>query len=201
MYLAKAFTAAAALLFFVTTAHAYSSIPLGGDASCPKGFQPTFVQNSYRYDGHLQKFTNITGSFFDAFWNAGTVVTSTTGTDNVPGATRAASLGDASFNETLTMFDAPPGALRFTYIGPGPKPIAYTPPGEKSIRFDYWAETQRFESICGGEATYIDVITYLCSDPPRAAYDLWYRFHDLTFNAISAEVGAKVFTGDCPRAS
>jgi hypothetical protein len=127
------------------------------------------------------------------------VTTNTTGTDNVPGATRAGVFGEP-FIETLTMFDAPPGALRFTFFGPGPKPVTFTPPGEKSIRFDYWAETQRYESICGGEATYIDVITYLCSNRPRAAYDLWYRIHDATFDAMSAKVGAKVFTGDCPRA-
>ncbi|KAJ7289156.1 hypothetical protein C8J57DRAFT_1046480 [Mycena rebaudengoi] len=200
MHLAKAFTAAAALFFFATTAHAHGSILSGGDVSCPKGFQPTFLQNSYRYDGHLQKFTNITGSFFELSWYAGTVITSTTGTDNVPGATRAGVFGDAPFNETLTMFDAPPGALRFTYAGPG-KPVTYTPPGEKSIRFDYWSETHRYESICGGEATYIDVITYLCSNLPRAAYDVWYRFHAATFDAMAAKVGAKIFTGDCPRAS
>jgi hypothetical protein len=131
---------------------------------------------------------------------AGTVITSTTGTDNVPGATRAGVFGDSSFNETLAMFDAPSGALRFTYVGPGPKPVTYTPPGEKSIRFYYFAETHRYESICGGKATYIDVITYACSNHPRAAYDFWYRLHDTAFGAISAKVGAKVFTGDCPRA-
>ncbi|KAJ7289162.1 hypothetical protein C8J57DRAFT_1164966 [Mycena rebaudengoi] len=200
MHLAKAFTAAAALLFFTATAYAHGSTPPGGDVSCPKGSQHTFVQNSYRYDGHLQKFTNITGSFFDESWYAGTVITSTTGTDNVPGATRAGVFGDSSFNETLAMFDAPSGALRFTYAGPGPKPVTYTPPGEKSITFYYFAETHRYESICGGKATYIDVITYACSNRPRAAYDFWYRLHDTAFGAISAKVGAKVFTGDCPRA-
>jgi hypothetical protein len=56
MHLANTLTVvSAALLWFTATAHAHhGAISPGGDVPCPKGSQHTFVQNSYRYDGHLQ---------------------------------------------------------------------------------------------------------------------------------------------------
>jgi hypothetical protein len=57
----------------------------------------------------------------------------------------------------------------------------------------------RFLSICGGQATYIDVLTYECSlDNQVGAYDSWYNVHTLAFPEMAASLGASVMAGDCP---
>jgi hypothetical protein len=61
-----------------------------------------------------------------------------------------------------------------------------------------YAETMRFEGICSGKATYIDVITYLCSNDSIAVYDATYTAHMVSFQGLATSVGATVMAGDCP---
>ncbi|KAJ7250353.1 hypothetical protein C8J57DRAFT_1667967 [Mycena rebaudengoi] len=189
----KALTASLFCLVFAATSNATTS-----DIPCPKGSQHSFVQNSYLYDAPLHKFTEITGSFFNESWYAGTVITNTTGKDNVPGATRLVVWGGIVFTETLVMHSASPDGLISTMYS---VPLTHPPTGKhkSKIMFANYGETQRYQSICGGRATYIDVLTYMCSDNPRAAYDLWYRVHQTTFDTLSARFGVNVFMGNCPR--
>jgi hypothetical protein len=62
-----------------------------------------------------------------------------------------------------------------------------------------YTETMRFLSICGGQATYIDVLTYECSlNNQIGAYDSWYNVHTLAFPEMAASLGVSVMAGDCP---
>ncbi|KAJ6534595.1 hypothetical protein DFH09DRAFT_1180112 [Mycena vulgaris] len=193
-----------AVLGLVSIAHAHTSPPSPNDLHCPKGSYPGFVHNSYTYAAPVHKFTDITRSFFDDAWYAGAAAPNNTGTDNVPGATRAGDFGGA-FNETLTAYSLHPDAFSFTlhgapwtYTAPAPQASNLKRPGP--LHFAGYAETLRFESICDGRATYIDAITYLCADDKAAAYDLWYNLHLAVFPPLAARVGAKVLAGDCPGA-
>ncbi|KAJ7289367.1 hypothetical protein C8J57DRAFT_1046448 [Mycena rebaudengoi] len=197
----NAFITALFCLVITTNAHGHTR-PLN-DLPCPPGFKHSFVQNSYQFDGPLEKFTSLTGSFFDLSWYAGGEIINTTGTDNIPGATRVGPFDPFRpelFNETLTMYETGPGLLQWTFTGPGAT-LTYPSRTGEVIRFQYYAESQRYESICGGTATYIHAMTHICSDNPSLAYDLFYRLHQGAFNgfdAISARVNTKAFTGDCP---
>ncbi|KAJ7359957.1 hypothetical protein DFH08DRAFT_801713 [Mycena albidolilacea] len=55
-----------------------------------------------------------------------------------------------------------------------------------------------FEGICSGKATYIDVITYLCSNDSIAVYDATYTTHTVSFQGLATSVGATVLAGDWP---
>ncbi|KAJ6534601.1 hypothetical protein DFH09DRAFT_1284116 [Mycena vulgaris] len=165
------------------------------DLHCSDGFLPTFLHNSYTYDAPLHKFTDITKSFFNITWYGDAAVSRTTGTDNVPGATRGGAFGGGPFNETLTMYLARPDAVSYTIHG---ERWDYAPPNLPPLHLASYAETKRFESICGGRATYINLITYLCSDDPPAAYSLFYTVHMETVQRLARTVGAKVLAGDCP---
>ncbi|KAK7038557.1 hypothetical protein R3P38DRAFT_2516228 [Favolaschia claudopus] len=174
---------------------------ISSDIHCDRDAHTSFVSNSYKYYAPVHKFTNFTKSFFDESWYAGTIVSNTTGIDNLPGATRAGDFGGYHFNETLTMYTSHPDALPWTLV------YAYhgkevTAAGQginfgSSVTYFRYGEVLGFESICGGQATLIDVRTYICSDNPIAAYDSWATLHDLTFTALAARVRAPVFTGDC----
>ncbi|KAJ7117581.1 hypothetical protein C8R44DRAFT_791042 [Mycena epipterygia] len=186
----------AALLCWVSTAHARADPITTNDLHCPKGSYTGFVHNSYAYNAPLHKFTDITKSFFHEVWYANTHVSNTTGTDNVPGATRAGYFV-GHFNETLTAYLLRPDELSYTYHG---RPYTFAAPNRRPIYFPRYAETLRFMSICGGRATFIDVNTYLCSDDQIAAHDVWYSTHMTTFKGLAVKVGATVLAGDCPRA-
>ncbi|KAJ7088550.1 hypothetical protein C8R43DRAFT_1050737, partial [Mycena crocata] len=123
-------------------------------------------------------------------WDGGFPATSTTGVDNIPGATRGGVFAGGAFNETLTMYLARPDALEFTLHGIGGT-FAH-------VRLDGYAETARFESICSGRATYIVVVTYVCSPDQAAAYDFWYTSHMDVFEALATRIGTTVLAGDCP---
>ncbi|KAJ6620635.1 hypothetical protein B0H10DRAFT_1067362 [Mycena sp. CBHHK59/15] len=183
----------AILLYFSVSSNA---LQYKNDINCPKGDFAGFVHNSYLYDRPVDKFTNITKSFFNIPWYGGADVMNTTGTDNVPGATRAGTFDGEPFNETLTAYEAGAGALEFTYFG---LPAAYVLPNGDHLRFSYYAETHRYESICEGTSTFIDQVTWWCSNAPRDSFDLWVRLHTVTFDNMATTVGARVFTGDCPR--
>ncbi|KAF7370290.1 hypothetical protein MSAN_00660300 [Mycena sanguinolenta] len=175
-----------------------SNHPISNDIVCPTNSRVSFVHNSYTYNAPLQKFTDITGSFFNISWYDGTVVTSTIGTDNVPGATRSGTFAGGVFNETLTAMDKRSDALIFSYHGNN---YTFTPgPGYPSslVTLDSYTETIRFESICGGKATYIDVLTYVCSDNQPLAYSLWSMIHTSTFDGLAMSFGATILAGDCP---
>ncbi|KAJ7022107.1 hypothetical protein C8F04DRAFT_229653 [Mycena alexandri] len=166
------------------------------DVHCPADAYVSFVHDSFTFNAPVQKFTNITKSFFDIAWYGGIPASITTGTDNVPGATRFGPLDNgSSFNETLTMYTLDENGLSFTYHGLG---FAYALPGYKTADLGAYAETMRFESICAGRGTYIDLITYACSNDSITAYNLWHLEHVLIFPALAAEVGATVMAGDCP---
>ncbi|KAK7012810.1 hypothetical protein R3P38DRAFT_1556832 [Favolaschia claudopus] len=170
------------------------------DLSCPPGSVSGFVQNNFAYVAPLRNFTNITHSFFDIVWYFGSVVTNTTGRDNVPGATRFGHGAGGTFNETLIMYFNNPDAYVFALHGqPATFPMSHSP---QATKLDGYVETMRFLSICGGKATYIDVITYYCHDSDEqqqiAAYDLLYTAHTLTFEKMAAGLGAPVFAGVCP---
>ncbi|KAJ7918669.1 hypothetical protein B0H13DRAFT_2435201 [Mycena leptocephala] len=189
----------ATLLSLTSTVHAndlshYPYVPR--DIRCPSNSHVGFLHNSYTYNAPLYKFTNITGSFFDSSWYVRGIPTiTTTGIDNVPGATRAGVVGNSTFNETLTMYSMYPDALIYSYHG---QPITYVLPNVPPAHFYGYAETMRFESICGGKATYIDLLSYMCSNDQVAAYNLWYLDHMSTFEGMAANLGATVLAGDCP---
>ncbi|KAJ6481275.1 hypothetical protein C8R47DRAFT_1197822 [Mycena vitilis] len=163
------------------------------DIHCNQDSHVGFVHNSYTFNAPLHTFTDVTRSFFNVEWYDGIVVTNTTGADNVPGATRSGPFGGTTYNETLTMYSMHSDAFIFSLVGQG-----FT---TASVRLDSYAETMRFESICGGTATYIDIISYLCSDDQAAAYNLIYGLHMSTFPGVFAGMGATVMAGDCPQDS
>ncbi|KAJ7711453.1 hypothetical protein B0H16DRAFT_1745192 [Mycena metata] len=105
----------------------------------------------------------------------GLLTTAMTGTDNVPGATR---FGPVDKHNS-----------KFTYALPG---FHHSP-----AHIDAYAETMRFESICAGRATYIDLLTYICSNDTATAYKVWYTAHMFVFPALAADLGATVLAGDC----
>ncbi|KAJ7509769.1 hypothetical protein B0H11DRAFT_1901158 [Mycena galericulata] len=191
-----------ALLSFIyaTQTHDTSShYPyIRNDLQCPEGSHVSFLHNSYAYQAPLHKFTDITKSFFHIAWYGGVPANVTTGTVNVPGATRGGPYYGGTFNETLTMYLTHPDVLNYTIHG---KPVTFLTPNRAPIHFDGYAETMRFESICGGRATYIDLITYICSEDQATAYDVWYTLHMVTFEGLAAKIGALVLPGDCPRVS
>ncbi|KAJ7181040.1 hypothetical protein C8R46DRAFT_1211325 [Mycena filopes] len=169
----------------------------GNDLHCPEDFHVGFVHNSYTFNAPVPKFTDITKSFYDASWYGGAVVSNTTGTDNVPGATRAGDL-NGYFFETLTAYSSGPSHLEYTLRG---DPYTFTPPNSTAfptVRFAGYVEALRIEGICSGRATYIDVITYICSADEVAGYDWWYTAHQGVFPGLAAKVGATVMAGDCP---
>ncbi|KAJ7828259.1 hypothetical protein B0H14DRAFT_3873374 [Mycena olivaceomarginata] len=182
-----------AILLLFNRAHGHD---VGNDIQCPAGSHASFVHNSYTYNAPLHEFTNITKSWFNIQWYAGTVISNTTGTDGVPGATRSGVFGGAPFNETLTMYDRPHlGTFAYSFHGDA---LTYSPPNKSAVHFDGYAETMRLEGICNGRATYIDIISYLCSNDSIAAYDIWYALHMYSFQGMAASLGATVMAGDCP---
>ncbi|KAJ6549080.1 hypothetical protein DFH09DRAFT_1281536 [Mycena vulgaris] len=203
-------TLATALLFLISTPHVHAS-PISSDAKpittslddlqCPRGYSPTFLHNSYTYNAPLSKFTDITKSFFAIQWypyadsKGGATVTGTAGTDNVPGATRAGVFGGAPFNETLTAYSTRSDGMAYTMHGIMPLSIAVGNP--RPLRVASYAETKRFQSICGGKATYIDLITWLCSDDQITAYSAFYNTHMSTVQNLAATIGTTVLAGDC----
>ncbi|KAJ6570528.1 hypothetical protein DFH09DRAFT_1362658 [Mycena vulgaris] len=191
--LSKTLCVALLCLIFPARGHESHYPVVRNDLHCPKGLYTGFVQNSYTYNRPLHKFTNITGSFFDPSWY-GAPATNTTGIDNVPGATRSGSFGGSTFHETLTMYFAGPDVLMSTVHG---KPWINVAPNQTPLQFGDYVETIRFQSICGGKATYIDVISYLCSDDQTAAYNLTYTDHMVYFETLAANIGATVLAGDC----
>ncbi|KAJ7307012.1 hypothetical protein DFH08DRAFT_824281 [Mycena albidolilacea] len=167
---------------------------VSNDIHCPADLHISFVHNSYTYAAPLAQFTNLTKSFFDLSWYNNAVVTNTTGTYNVPGATRSGAFAGAIYNETLTMYSKRADALTLSYYG---QPLTTVPKTGPPLKFGHYVETLRFESICGGTATYIDALTYTCSDNPVAVYDAWYTDHMAGFPGLAAKVGAPVLAGDC----
>ncbi|KAJ7333325.1 hypothetical protein DFH08DRAFT_785680, partial [Mycena albidolilacea] len=182
-------------LTFATPVHG-SMDYVPNDIHCPKNSHAGFVHNTYTYIAPLHDFTNLVGSFFNISWYDGIVVTNTTGADNVPGASRSGPFNGVTYNETLTMFTERSDAVTFSFIGKG---FSYTrSPKGPTVTLDGYTESMRFESICGGKATYIDVLTRVCSDNQIEAYDLWYTLHMTTFQGMAVNLGAPVLAGDCP---
>ncbi|KAJ7312513.1 hypothetical protein DFH08DRAFT_973582 [Mycena albidolilacea] len=103
------------------------------------------------------------GIFADAPIGRSTLTTNTTGTDNVPGTTRS--------SETLTVYSMHSDTLALLYHRKTFKPTSAKMP---ALLFGLYTEAIRFESNCGGTATYIGVLTDTCSDNPVAVYDTWY---------------------------
>ncbi|KAJ7066345.1 hypothetical protein C8F01DRAFT_1218460 [Mycena amicta] len=168
------------------------------DLHCSERYQVGFVHNSFTYNTALHKFTDIVDSFFDVAWyNGGVAANITTGKDNVPGATRSGPAGSNVFNETLTAYLHHPGSvLEYSFTG---APASFSlGDGLPSTFFPGYAETMRLQSICSGAATYIDLISWFCSDNQVGAYDIWYTTHLESFGAIKAKIGAMVMAGDCP---
>ncbi|KAF7356275.1 hypothetical protein MVEN_00959300 [Mycena venus] len=175
-------------LTFATRVHgSMNYVP--NDIVCPEDSHAGFVHNTYTYIAPLEAFTNITKSFFDIKWYADTNVTNTTGTDNVPGATRSGLSGGGVFNETLMMYSMHHDSLVYTFHG---QAVTYSLPNQNPLHFDGYAETMRLKSICNGQATYIDFITYLCSNESTAAYDVWYTAHMFALQEVTAGLGAKI---------
>ncbi|KAF7370287.1 hypothetical protein MSAN_00660000 [Mycena sanguinolenta] len=174
-----------------------SNHPISNDIECPPNSHVGFVHNSYTYNAPLHKFTDIAGSFFNISWYADGIVNSTTGTDNVPGATRSGPFVGTIFNETLTAFEKRSDMLLFSYHGKG---FTFIPgPSYPALRWDGYSETLRFESICSGKATYIDLITYTCSDNQPLTYTVWSTVHTSTFDGLAQTLGATILAGDCPQ--
>ncbi|KAJ6534593.1 hypothetical protein DFH09DRAFT_1325221 [Mycena vulgaris] len=111
-------TFSVALLCLIPTVYAHGSAPypiVRNDLHCLKGSYTSFVQNSYSYNAPLDKFVKITQSFLPLviWWPC----PNTTGTDNIPGATRSGIFDGSRFNETLTMYFAHPDVLTYTWHG------------------------------------------------------------------------------------
>ncbi|KAJ7835758.1 hypothetical protein B0H14DRAFT_3706371 [Mycena olivaceomarginata] len=126
---------------------------------------------------------------------AGTVITNTTGTDNLPGAARSGPFGGATYNETLSFYRKRSDLLTWSYLGKG---LTFTLPGHPTLTSLWLQRDVRIQSICGGQATYIDVLTFSCSDNQIANYDIWYTFHNSVFQEMAANLRAPVLAGDCP---
>ncbi|KAF7330593.1 hypothetical protein MSAN_02459500 [Mycena sanguinolenta] len=169
--------------------------PISNDIECAADSYVSFIHNSYTYNAPLHKFTDIAGSFFNVSWYGGTAVTSTTGTDNVPGATRSGPFVGTIFNETLTAFEKGSDVLLFSYHGKG---FTFIPePTYPALRWDGYSETLRFQSICSGKATHIDLITYTCSDNQPLTYTVWSTAHTSSFDGLAQTLGATILAGDC----
>ncbi|KAJ6581973.1 hypothetical protein B0H19DRAFT_1252127 [Mycena capillaripes] len=186
-----------AIFTLIFTIHVHGSFHyVPNDIHCSKDLHVSFVHNSYSYNAPLHKFTNITKSFFDIAWYSGAPAPNTTGTDNVPGATRSGVYLGNPFTDTLTMYSIQSDALTYSYHG---STLVWASPNQPPVHVDGYAETMRFESICGGKATYIDIISYLCTDDQTRAYTLQYTVHDVTFGGLAANIGATILAGDCPQ--
>ncbi|KAJ7756851.1 hypothetical protein DFH07DRAFT_820181 [Mycena maculata] len=195
---AKSLFATVLCLGHIFQAHADLSPALKhNDLHCPEGYDITFVHNAYTYNAPFHAFTNLTSSFFEIVWTGGVPATSTTGTDNVPGATRSGPWFGGVFNETLTMYHLDDELYIWTYHG---ATFTYAPGGQPPVTMQAYAETTRFESICSGTATYIDIHTYLCNDNPEVVYSLLYTLHMVTFQTLAQNANATVMGGDCLRA-
>ncbi|KAF7344222.1 hypothetical protein MVEN_01713000 [Mycena venus] len=165
------------------------------DIVCPPNSSASFNHNNYAYIAPLHSFTNVVNSFFDLSWYGNIVITSTTGTDNVPGASRSGPFGGGTYNETLTFYRKRPDLLMWSYTAKG---LTFTLPGHPTLTTYGYNEMFRFQSICGGQATYIDVLTFSCSNNQTLNYEIWDEFHNGAFPALAASLGAPALTGDCP---
>ncbi|KAJ6549035.1 hypothetical protein DFH09DRAFT_1087106 [Mycena vulgaris] len=164
---------AVALFFLIAVPHVHASpiSPAGippDDHQCPKGFSTTFLHNNY----------------------------TTTGTDDVPGATRAGVFGAAAFNETLTAYSAGSDGLSYTIQGNRPLTIAQGN-HQRPLHVASYAETKRFASVCGGKATFIDFSTYLCTDNQTVGYNSFYNVHMTTMKKLASTIRAPALAGDC----
>ncbi|KAJ7444482.1 hypothetical protein FB451DRAFT_1149225 [Mycena latifolia] len=190
-------TLGAALLGLISIANAQSrSVDpiINDDVECPAGSEITFLHDHYTYNAPMKAFTDQVGSFFEI---GGVASDITTGKDNTPGSSRSGVYFGGRFNETLTMILERPDSFSYTYHGVE-FPVAI--PGRPVVTFYNYAETLRVHSICQGRATYIDLVTSLCTDNPEHAYDLLHTYlHDLTFHAVAEKAGAAVMYGDCPK--
>ncbi|KAJ7481551.1 hypothetical protein FB451DRAFT_1394200 [Mycena latifolia] len=195
------FTRLTAALGLLATAAAQSlsTDPIvNDDVECPAGSQITFLHDAYTYNAPMKAFTDQVGSFFEIVWTGGVATDIATGPDNTPGSSRSGVYFGGRFNETLTMIVDRPDSFSYTYHGVE-FPVAI--PGRPKVIFYNYAETLRVHSICQGRATYIDLVTSLCTDNPEHAYDLLHTYlHDLTFHAVAEKAGATVMYGDCPKA-
>ncbi|KAJ7481692.1 hypothetical protein FB451DRAFT_1555918 [Mycena latifolia] len=194
------FTRLAAFLGLIATAASQSlSVDpiINDDVVCPPGSEITFLHDHYTYNAPMKAFVDQVGSFMEIVWTGGIATDISTGEDNVPGCTRSGVYFGGRFNETLTMIVDRPDSFSYTYHGIE-FPVAI--PGRPKVIFYNYAETLRVHSICEGRATYMDLVTSLCTDNPEHAYDLLHTYlHDLTFHALAENVGATVMYGDCPK--
>ncbi|KAJ7464581.1 hypothetical protein FB451DRAFT_441584 [Mycena latifolia] len=178
-----------------TQAHKSDHPLVRNDIICPKGSYTSFVRNNYAYNAPLDKFTDITKSFFNLTW----YVSRCDHHENDRHRQRPwrDSLGrfGRRIHRNTDGVPQTPGCARVQLPW---EPYTYAPPNQKPLHFPGYAETIRFESICGGTATYFDAIAYVCSDDQMAAYDTWYTLHMVAFPGLATEVGAKVLAGDCP---
>ncbi|KAJ7458868.1 hypothetical protein FB451DRAFT_1272720 [Mycena latifolia] len=169
------------------------------DITCPTDAKITFIHNSYTYNAPMKNFTDVMGSFYGIKWTGGVLPNNTTGQDNVVGASRSSNYFGGVFNETLTMILERPDAYSYTYHGV-PFPVAF--PNQPVVQFYNYAETLRVLSICSGKATYIDFVTYLCTDNPIHAYNLLEtELHQAAVQAVAQTANATIMPGDCERLS
>ncbi|KAF7308290.1 hypothetical protein HMN09_00677000 [Mycena chlorophos] len=165
---------------------------------CPHADQRSFLHNTFAYNAPLHVFTNVVGSFFNDSWYADSVISETKGKDNVPGSMRlgpSGTKGTAIYNETLLEYIYHPNSM-LQYSFSGAATWFAASPSAKATYFHGYTETMRLQSVCGGKATYIDLITWLCSDD-QVACDIWNAAHLVSFSGIAGSVGATVMPGDC----
>jgi hypothetical protein len=72
-------------------------------------------------------------------------------------------------------------------------------PNGPLLRFRNYAETMSIWSICDGRATYIEFLTWLCTDSHVLAYAVLNAAHTAAVEGMAAKFGAMVLPGDCPR--
>ncbi|CAK5283342.1 unnamed protein product [Mycena citricolor] len=164
------------------------------DKHCAPPLKSSFTHNTYTYTVPLPQITQITKDFFDIEWYGGVVVSTHTGRNGVPGATRSGNFTGGSFHETLTEYTLRPDAFAYAYSG---VPYTFAPPHAQPVHFGVYAETLRFESVCGGRATYIDFQTWSCVDDRPAGYNFWYTLHQTAAEGLAQTLKANVLAGDC----
>ncbi|CAK5267242.1 unnamed protein product [Mycena citricolor] len=172
---------------------------------CSAGLSAGFVHNEFAYVAPLSRFTDLAGSFFHGEWFGGndTTFTHTSGTDNVPGATRSGVFASddphlryaANFTETLTHYAFRPGSflhMSFRAV------VSIGSLDAGTLHQDTYSETVRFESVCAGHATYITFLARTCAQSQSGAYDFAYGTHLAAALGLKATVGAAIMSGDCP---
>lgn len=126
---------------------------------------------------------------------------STTGHNNVPGATRSFDYFGGNFVERLHYYSSNHKALEMSWRMNGTEFITNAPvkPNGTLIIGGY-TEALRVTSICGGLGSQVEFTGRYCSDDLKPAFDIFRGVHGAGVKNVTTELGAKEIDGtfDCP---